>query len=76
MVSARPTHKNISALPAVGVTMFYSNVHGHSEKDIGYWPCVLQTREKSQMITNEGGRAISMNMFITKRSGQFPLLTQ
>ena len=37
---------------------------------------VLRKHVKSQMITNEGGRGISRNIVIKKRSGRFPTQTQ
>ena len=60
---------------AAGVAMIYSDVHEHPEKDTIFFSW-LRKHVKSQMITNEGGRAISGNMFITKRSGHFPTQTQ
>ena len=47
----------------------------HSEKDFVFFS-LLRKHIKSQMITNEGGRAVSRNMFITQRSGHFTTQTQ
>ena len=60
---------------AVGVAMVLSNVHEHSEKDFVFFS-LLQKHIKSQMITNEGGRAVSRNMFITMRSRHVPISIQ
>ena len=60
---------------AVGVAMVLSNVHEHSEKDFVFFS-LLRKRIKSQMITNEGGRAVSRNMFITMRSRHVPIPIQ
>ena len=64
--NARPTHKNISALPSCLCSMIHSNVHGRSKKDIIFC-LLLQKHVKCQIITNEGGRSISRNIFIKKR---------
>ena len=72
--NARPTHKNISALPSCWCRMIRSNVHGHSQNF--FFNFVFRKHVKSQMITNEGGRGITRNLFITKRSGRFPTQTQ
>ena len=72
--NARPTHKNISALPSCWCRMIHSNVHGHSEKVFFFKKknFVFRKHVKSQMITNGGERGISRNLFITKRIGRFP----
>ena len=57
---------------AAGVAMIYSDVQ---EKDIIFFSSLRKTRQ-CQMIKNEGGKVISGNMFITKRSRHFPTETQ
>ena len=41
-----------------------------------FFNLVFRKHVKSQMITNEGGKSISRNLFIRKRSGRFPTQTQ
>ena len=45
-VNARPTHENVSALPSRWCSVIHSHVHGHSEKDFSFYPCVAKAREK------------------------------
>ena len=74
--SAHAPHMKASVRSqAVGVAMIQKNAQEYPENDFIF--CSLMRKHvKREMISNGRGSAISMNIFVTKRSGQFPLPTQ